>query len=292
MNEDDKHSLNSVFDLSDPDALLLGNRTPYVSHYAPQLLQPIPRAPGRAVLEISGVVPFAGVDVWHAYELSWLDAQGQPHVAVGRFVVPADSPRLIESKSLKLYLNSLNLTEFADLKVLLETLSRDLSAACGSTVDVEVQPLGTLDEAGWSLGKPGGKCLDELTVRCDARDPAQASSQLRTAERGETVSERWFTHCFRSCCPVTGQPDWATVVVSYRGAAIEPHSLLRYLAAYREHAGFHEHCVERIYVDIQRACQPDYLHVQAHFLRRGGIDINPLRSSNYQREIPCRLHRQ
>ncbi len=106
------------------------------------------------------------------------------------------------------------------------------------------------------------------------------------------VEEVLYSHLLRSLCPVTGQPDWATVWLHYRGAAVEHSSLLQYIIAYREHQEFHEQCVERMFCDIAQRCAPQFLHLQAFYTRRGGLDINPFRSTDaHARPLP-RLNRQ
>lgn len=265
----------------------LGKQIPAVSAYAPALLCAIPRAETRLAWLAPGAgLPFVGRDVWHAYEVSWLDQRGKPQVAVARFDVPCDSPCLIESKSLKLYLNSLNQSRFRSAGAVSELIARDLSAAAGAGVRVAL--CGVAEAALLQPGAAQGESLDGLDVAADVYLP---DAGLLTAA-GAAVSEQLYTELFRSLCPVTGQPDWATVVIGYRGPAIERAGLLRYLISFREHAGFHEQCVERIFVDVSARCRPESLSVRAHFLRRGGLDINPCRSSAPEVDCAMRLLRQ
>lgn len=257
----------------------LGKAVAYPDRYDPGLLVPLARADNRRKLGVSeDTLPFVGADVWNAYELSWLDAKGLPRVARGRFIFPCHSPSLIESKSLKLYLNSLNQHVFVDLGAVVACIRKDLSDAAGASVDVMVQPFGGMQEI---LDVPGGIHLDAQDVECDRYEVD--ASLLRNAGEGEgfeaLVDEVLYTDLFRSRCPMTGQPDWATVTVCYQGAQIDHASLLRYLVSYRLHHDYHENCVERIYCDITARCHPQSLSVEANFLRRGGLDICPVRAS-------------
>jgi len=258
----------------------LGQQVAYPEAYDPGQLLPIPRTENRMHLGIGSELPFTGADVWNAFELSWLDQRGLPQVARGRFIFPCTSPNIIESKSLKLYLNSLNQHRFADRDAAIATIQADLSQAAGADVQVMVQPFKGLQEL---LETPDGTCLDTLDIGCERFEvaaellrPALASNALGAAEVEEVV----FTDLFRSLCPVTGQPDWATVVICYQGTPIDHAALLRYLVSFREHRDYHENCVERIYCDLMQRCQPQSLSVEANFLRRGGLDINPVRASS------------
>ncbi|MDR2189514.1 MAG: NADPH-dependent 7-cyano-7-deazaguanine reductase QueF [Azonexus sp.] len=273
---------------TDPSVLSpLGKATGYRAVYAPELLYPIPRQPKRDELGIDGAaLPFVGEDRWNLYELSWLNPKGKPVVAIGELRVAADSPNLIESKSLKLYLNSLNQTSFADTAAVVATLAADLSAAAGAPVAVDLQ---TLDQQpGASIGYPQGILLDTLDIACAAYQPAP---HVLTARDGPLVEETLYSHLLKSNCLVTGQPDWAMIVIRYRGRPIDRAGLLRYIVSFRQHNEFHEQCVERIFCDIQRQCRPEALAVHARYTRRGGLDINPFRSSggfaapDQQREI-------
>jgi 7-cyano-7-deazaguanine reductase len=253
----------------------LGKATEYQSHYAPELLYPIPRQLKRSELGIAdGAQPFVGEDLWNAYELSWLNPKGKPVVAVGTFRVPADSPNLIESKSFKLYLNSFNQSTFADVETVSQTLERDLSAAAGKPLGVTLEPLADRPQA--VIAIPEGICLDDLDIACDRYQPAP---ELLTTQAGEVVEETLFSHLLKSNCLVTGQPDWAMVVIRYRGRPIDRAGLLRYIVSFRNHNEFHEQCVERIFTDIQKHCAPEALAVHARYTRRGGLDINPFRST-------------
>ena len=252
----------------------LGKPTAYRETYAPELLFPIERQLKRDELGITASdLPFAGEDLWNAYEISWLDPRGKPVVALGEFRVPADSPRLIESKSLKLYLNSLNQSAFTDLPSVQATIAADLSVAAGSPVAVRLQSLSDAPER--RFARPAGILLDTLEIDIDRYQPAP---ELLCAADGGEVEETLYSHLLKSNCLVTGQPDWGMVVVRYAGPAIDRAALLRYIVSFRQHNEFHEQCVERIFTDIRRQCRPRRLAVWARYTRRGGLDINPFRT--------------
>ena len=261
----------------DPSLLSpLGKSTEYRSEYAPELLYPIPRQIKRDELGIRAeALPFTGEDLWNGYELSWLNPKGKPVVAVAQFYIPADSPNLIESKSFKLYLNSLNQSVFADSDTVAATLTRDLSQAAGKPVRVTLQTLGKHAQA--EIGIPDGILLDELDIDCQHYQPAP--TLLQANPQAAEIEETLYSHLLKSNCLVTGQPDWAMVVIRYRGHPIDHAGLLRYLVSFRNHNEFHEQCVERIYTDLQRQCAPAALAVHARYTRRGGLDINPFRTS-------------
>ncbi len=269
-----------------PGDMLLGKQVAVVDHYSPELLYPIPRQTAREELGLGESLPFYGCDLWHAYELSWLDANGKPQARVGRFFVPAESPNLVESKSFKLYLNSLNNTRFASDDEVSALLAGDLECALGSAPRIELLPIRNAEFAG---REPGGACLDELQLTCSGQerpDPALLAC-------GDSiVEETLYSHLLRSLCPVTGQPDWATLWLRYRGRAVDHASLLRYIVAFRRHQDFHEQCVERMFVDLSAVLQPEFLEIQAFYTRRGGLDINPYRSSDPRGRPQPRMDRQ
>ena len=250
---------------------------------------PIPRAPKWAELGLTAeTLPYRGVDLWNCYELSWLLPSGKPVVAIGEFEIPADSPSIIESKSFKLYLNSLNQSVFESREALAEVMSSDLSAAAGKPVKVRLR---TLDEvAAEGVATLPGRCVDDLDVTIEHYDHPQPG--LLACDAGHMVEESLHSHLLKSNCPVTGQPDWGSVVVEYRGAALQAESLLAYLVSFRQHADFHEQCVERIFLDLQRLLQPEKLTVYARYVRRGGLDINPYRSTGAMVVDNRRLVRQ
>ena len=251
----------------------LGRASPIPDHYDPRQLFAVERAEGRASLGLGAALPFSGHDAWTAWELAWLDAGGRPQVAIGRFDVPATSPRIVESKSMKLYLASLNHERIESREAYAAIVARDLSAAVGAEVRVAL----ALPPAFGGLAREpaDGASIDAAPLAAipDEPDPSRLAT---TAWDGD---ETLHTSLFRSVCPITGQPDYASVILRYRGPRIERGGLLAYLAGYRRHAGFHEHCVERIFVDVLAACRPNKLAVEARFTRRGGLDINPFRTS-------------
>jgi 7-cyano-7-deazaguanine reductase len=257
----------------------LGRQTDYVSIYAPQLLFPIPRAESRKLLGIGEVLPFYGVDIWTGYELSWLDTVGKPIVAIAEFFIPCTSEFIVESKSFKLYLNSFNQTRFDSASDVETLIVKDLSAITNAEVWVSLTPLTSSIRATHYLAgivEVDGYLLDDLEVAIDTYHPAP---ELLATEAG-VVDECLVSHLLKTNCPVTGQPDWASIVIRYQGSKIQHESVLRYIISFREHQDFHEHCVERIFSDIARVCKPEALTVYARYTRRGGLDINPFRSSN------------
>ncbi|MGM0521871.1 MAG: NADPH-dependent 7-cyano-7-deazaguanine reductase QueF [Pseudomonadota bacterium] len=265
----------------------LGRESAYPEHYDAGLLYPIARATNRVPLGIDDTrLPFIGADEWHAFEMSWLNAHGKPVVAVARFTLPAESPNLIESKSWKLYLNSFNQTRFASRDDVGQTLAHDLSRAAGESVGVEL--LGVDDDELTPKRLPG-KCLDELDISVDHYTPS--ASLLSVGE--DIVEETLYSHLLKSNCPVTGQPDWGSVLIRYKGPKIDHEGLLRYVISYRQHQDFHEHCVEHIFTDLMHHAKPDALLVLARYVRRGGLDISPWRATpGLASPHPLRLARQ
>ena len=264
--------------MNTPDQSPLGKSSAYQSQYAPELLFPIARQQKRDELGLfadAGTMPFFGVDIWNAYELSWLNMRGKPQVAIATITVPADSPNIVESKSFKLYLNSFNQTRLAGPEALLALLRDDLSDGFGAPVHVTL----TSPEAfgAIKMGELDGVMLDRLDVEIDGYSP---SPELLSAdnENGQ-VEETLVSHLLKSNCLVTGQPDWGTVQIRYVGPQIDQEGLLKYLIGFREHNEFHEQCVERIFVDVLRQCKPTKLAVYARYTRRGGLDINPWRAN-------------
>jgi len=274
--------------MADPhgQGMLLGRQTPVIDSYAPHLLYPIPRAGGREHIGCSQSQPFTGSDLWHAYEISWLDSQGTPVVRVGRVTVPASSANMVESKSFKLYLNSLNNTVFDSDATVATVIRGDIARVVGAEVKLELLAVEDASLAGVALS---GNCLDSLAVTAPVGEPCADMLELQA---GTIVEERLYTHLLRSLCPVTGQPDWASVWLHYRGTALQHESLLRYIIAYRRHQEFHEQCVERMFCDIHRRIEPQFLHIQAFYTRRGGLDINPFRSTDPAAQPLPRLNRQ
>ncbi|MBV1776647.1 NADPH-dependent 7-cyano-7-deazaguanine reductase QueF [Burkholderiaceae bacterium DAT-1] len=258
-----------------PEHSPLGKTSTYVTEYDPALLFPIPRKVKRDEIGVPSVPPFFGSDFWNGYELSWLNLRGKPVVAIAAFVVPADTPNIIESKSFKLYLNSFNQTRITSIEELQTRLETDLSAAAGGRVGVHLYPVESFAQQ--RLQELEGYCIDNLDIEVDhyQLDPAI----LRLTGDEDEIEETLVSHLLKSNCLVTGQPDWASVQIRYRGRAIDRESLLRYLISFRQHNEFHEQCVERIFMDLQRYCDPRALSVYARYTRRGGLDINPFRTN-------------
>ncbi|GGY35424.1 NADPH-dependent 7-cyano-7-deazaguanine reductase [Bacterioplanes sanyensis] len=263
----------------------LGQASEYKDQYDPSLLYPIERQESwQSLGQSRDQAGFYGVDIWNAYEMSWLNERGKPIVAMAEFRIPATTAYLVESKSFKLYLNSFNQTRFASRDEVQQRLQRDLSAAAGGDVGVTLL---AVDHA--FPPPPPALCIDELDIEVTQYQPDP--SLLRCAE-GQF--EGWLcSHLLKSNCPVTGQPDWGSVYIYYRGQRIDEASLLKYIISLRQHQDFHEQCVERTWLDLMRACQPQALTVYARYVRRGGLDINPLRSSEAEPQaLNFRLARQ
>ncbi len=254
----------------EPSASLLGRATPYPRRYDPDLLHPIARATGRAALPPSALQALQGTDFWTAFELSWLGPRGMPRVAVAEIAIPCASPNIVESKSLKLYLNSFNASRFADADAVRARIAADLSQAAGAPVAMAfgLPPFGQADAAA---------CIDDIGIDIASHGPPEAS--LLVADPDRVVEETLASALLKSNCPVTGQPDWADLAIRYRGPRIDRAGLLRYVVGFRDHAEFHEQCVERIFVDVLARCAPEWLSVEARYTRRGGLDINPWRAS-------------
>jgi 7-cyano-7-deazaguanine reductase len=301
-----------------PTAVPLGKDVSYPKGYDASLLFPMARLDARLTLDLTslpasattipGALPFKGFDLWNAYELSWLNAKGLPKVALLRLKVPCTSPHIVESKSLKLYLNSFNQTRFETVHHVFDLLRKDLAHAIGAEVDLEL--VGPDQFANETINEFAGVNLDKLDVEIDCYQPDAAILKLKddaskTAaasglvdiqpaanavvapdikdqakiEQRTSISESVFSRLLKSNCPVTDQPDWACIEIEYTGPAIDHASLLRYIVSYRMHNGFHEHCVEKIFVDILKQCAPTSLSVYARYTRRGGLDINPWRAT-------------
>jgi 7-cyano-7-deazaguanine reductase len=222
-------------------------------------------------------LPFVGVDIWNAFELSWLNQKGKPQIALAEFQIPADSPKMIESKSFKLYLNSLNNARFENENEVRERLVADLSAVAGSKITARIQANDVIAKKG--MQEMGGVLLDRLDIEIDPHIPADPNL-LGVNEDFGPIEQCLVSHLLKSNCPVTGQPDWASVQIRYQGRPILEEGLLRYLIGFRQLGEFHEHCVETIFSDIKRHCKPDKLSVYARYTRRGGLDINPFRTDH------------
>jgi 7-cyano-7-deazaguanine reductase len=271
----------------DPTQSQLGKASAYIDQYDASLLFPINRQPKRDEIGVTSTPIFFGADLWTAYELSWLNAKGKPQVALAHITLPADSPNIIESKSFKLYLNSFNNTclEGQDhgVQALHDLLAHDLSDAAGARVAVKIElfPLNMERDKRPVIAAFEGVPLDRLDIECSHYTPAP---QLLTTLDEPPIEETVYSDLLKSNCLVTGQPDWGSVHISYYGAPIEHAGLLQYIVSFRNHNEFHEQCVERLFMDIWTRCQPTRLTVYARYTRRGGLDINPYRTS-----FPCVL---
>lgn len=267
--------MSKYSDAKELAGLTLGKKTEYANQYDPSLLQPVPRSLNRNDLHLGDTLPFLGCDLWTLYELSWLNDNGLPQVAIGEVAIPATSANLIESKSFKLYLNSFNQTRFSTWAGVQARLQHDLSACAGETVHVEVKPLAAYTAQ--PIVTMQGDCIDDqdITITSYAFD----DTLLADATSDDVVEETLHSHLLKSNCLITNQPDWGSVEITYRGPKINREALLRYIVSFREHNEFHEQCVERIFTDITRYCHPEHLTVLARYTRRGGLDINPYRST-------------
>ncbi|MCK6416538.1 MAG: NADPH-dependent 7-cyano-7-deazaguanine reductase QueF [Giesbergeria sp.] len=267
-----------------PDQSPLGKASAYADQYDPSLLFPLARAPKRSEIGITGSVPFVGADLWTAFELSWLNERGKPQVALAHFTVPCETPNIVESKSFKLYLNSFNQTRFATAQDVQARLRADISEAVWrgaqhpGTVGVRLLLPEQFDQE--PVHELDGLNLDRLDIECHTYQPAP--ELLRAATGEAPVSEVLVSHLLKSNCLVTGQPDWGSVRIAYTGPQIDQERLLQYIVSFRNHNEFHEQCVERIYMDLWTRCQPIKLEVYARYTRRGGLDINPWRTSHPQ----------
>ncbi|GAC1529150.1 MAG: NADPH-dependent 7-cyano-7-deazaguanine reductase QueF [Ramlibacter sp.] len=268
--------------MNTPDQSLLGKPVAYRDQYDPTLLYPIARAVKRGELGIGAQPPFFGADLWTAYELSWLTPRGKPVVAIVHVTVPCETPNIVESKSLKLYINSFTNSRFASADEVLARLRVDLAEAAwrGATaqasIGVRLVPAEVFDRE--RIHELDGLSLDRLDIECTHYTPQP--SLLTAAIDEQPVNEVLVSNLLKSNCLVTGQPDWGSVQIRYAGPQIDQGGLLRYLVSLRNHNEFHEQCVERIFMDIRRQCRPTQLSVYARYTRRGGLDINPFRTSH------------
>jgi 7-cyano-7-deazaguanine reductase len=268
--------------LMTPEQSQLGKPAPYVDHYDASLLFPISRLPKRVELGLHGAVPFFGADLWSAFELSWLTPRGKPQVAIAHITVPCETPNIVESKSFKLYLNSFTNTRFASAEDVRNHIRADVSEAvwrgAPSQSSVGVRILMPDQFASEPVQELAGLSLDRLDIECTQYTPAP---ELLTAAFDEQpVEEILASNLLKSNCLVTGQPDWGSVQIHYSGPQIDQGGLLRYIVSFRNHNEFHEQCVERIFMDIRTRCKPVKLAVYARYTRRGGLDINPFRTSH------------
>jgi 7-cyano-7-deazaguanine reductase len=280
--------------MNTPEQSKLGQKSAYVDHYDASLLFPIPRAGKRQEIGIEGEPTFFGADLWTAFELSWLNLRGKPQVAIAHIIVPCNSINIIESKSFKLYLNSFNSTAFSDASAVALCIRNDLNAAIWQQAGLVIGISPVHSSVGVKILLPelfdrepvhelDGLNLDRMDIDCTQYTPAP---QLLSAAFDEApVSEVFTSNLLKSNCLVTGQPDWASIRISYEGQQINQAGLLQYLISFRNHNEFHEQCVERIFMDMWVQCKPIKLSVYARYTRRGGLDINPFRTS-YPQVLP------
>jgi 7-cyano-7-deazaguanine reductase len=266
----------------------LGKDSEYITSYDPKVLDFIPRKDSRNKLthNVFNDKSIYGFDIWNAYEFSWLDSRGSPENAVLRIIVPFNSTNICESKSLKIYLGGFAFEKISSIQTLVETIQNDLSKGTNSVVEIQAlkidsQELIPVPTKGYDID------LHEL------KNPTFEYNNSLLKTGSEHREELLFTNSFRSLCPVTAQPDWATVSVMYKGQEILPEDLRKYLVSFRNHQGFHESCCEIIFEDILTICKPEELGVMCCFTRRGGIDISPIRSNSHTNRLKfCRTVRQ
>ena len=258
----------------------LGKETQYQNQYDPTLLFPIDRASARSG-EVPKAFEFFGNDAWTAYELSWLNLSGKPVVAVARFKFPCNSKYVIESKSFKLYLNSLIQSKFASKFDVIDRLASDLSRCCGEAITIDIYDFKEYEEA-FKIREPAGTCIDSLDIEVTQYEPSKSLIEFDSTTQ---ISELLYSHLLKTNCPVTNQPDWASVYIDYSGPKISMDSLLRYIISYRLHQDFHEVCVEKIFYDLYTVVNPSKLTVFAKYTRRGGLDISPCRSTELEPEL-------
>lgn len=251
----------------------LGQPTHYTNTYTPTLLYPVPRTLGRNAIPLIGAPPFHGVDIWNGSELSWLNPKGKPEIAMAEFHFPADTPYIVESKSLKLYLNSFSQTHFDSLKQVEQVIQQDLNRIVGGEIKISLFPAAQFPLK-TQMDFPGTS-LDSLDLEIDCYQPTPSFLQIEA----ESVEESVYSHLLKSNCLATGQPDWGSLWIHYKGKKIDHTGLLKYIISFRNHSGFAEHCVEQIFMDLLNYCSPTLLTVYARYTKRGGLDINPFRSN-------------
>lgn len=273
-----------------PEQSELGKKSAYTPNYNPDLLFPIPRKSKRDEIGVPDELPFFGFDLWNHYEVSWLNEKGKPVVALAEIIYGCETPCIIESKSMKLYFNSFNNTKFKDEHTVQAIIKKDITNNIGADATVNIIPLSNLCHNKTAFSELHGKCLDDLDIECNLF--TVEPSLLKSEE--EWVEESLYSHLLKSNCLVTNQPDWGSVQITYKGNKINHENLLRYIVSFRNHNEFHEQCIERIFMDIIKHCQPAELTVYGRYTRRGGLDINPYRSTKnvMPNEINTRLIRQ
>ncbi len=266
--------------------MVLGKAVDPQNEYSPDLLHRISREKARQDILSSMTLPFVGEDLWHAYELSWISKSGKPAVYAGHFTIPCDSPFIVESKSLKLYLNSINTMVFDNSEAARTTIATDLSNSCDATVEVTLYQL---DDSILAGGILEGDSIDHCFLK---RHQSDSLNEMLCPDSDEKVTESLYSHHLRSVCPVTQQPDWGSLLIQYKGNQIDRSGLLTYICSIRNLEGFHEHCIEKIFLDLHSACEPEELSVRGLYNRRGGLNISPWRSTHFARGPVFRINRQ
>lgn len=275
---------------------ILGQSTSYPKTYAPDMLYPIPRALGRAKLALPADALSIGMDWWQVFEMSWLNLHGISQVAMARLAIPATSDYIVESKSLKLYFNSLNFTEFDNQQAVKAAVEKDLSACLKTDVTIEIFEVNIANSL--PISAPQGDCIDNALDSSDKKiaivsDVDPSSLTVANQVASDSQLQILHSHLLRSNCPVTNQPDWGTLEIQIDSQPIDRAGLLEYILSFRQHNGFHEQCVEQIFSDLTQVFAPKTLMVRAWYTRRGGIDINPCRVSDISLlPPPSRLNRQ
>lgn len=251
----------------------LGKKTEYIQTYSPQLLFPVPRKLARDKIPLSEALPFQGVDIWNGFELSWLNPKGKPEIAMAEFQFPCETLNVVESKSFKLYLNSFNQTHFESFDQMEKMIYRDLVQVVQGEIHIRLIPVSEFHLL--KINDFTGTCLDLLDIETDTYRVNANFLTTKDTYREETL----YSHLLKSNCMATGQPDWGSILIRYKGDKIDHEGLLKYIISYRNHVGFAEHCVEQIYCDILNRCRPKHLTVYGRYTKRGGLDINPFRSN-------------
>lgn len=261
--------------ISTPGQSELGKKSEYDSHYNPDKLFPISRKVKRDEIGVPDALPFHGLDLWNHYEVSWLNQKGKPIVALAEIIYDCETPNIIESKSMKLYFNSFNNYQFENESIVKQTIENDIAERVGGAVTVSLFAL-PLNDGAIQFANLSGTCLDNLDIECKTYEID--TSYLKTEEN--EIEEVLVSNLLKSNCLVTNQPDWGSVQITYKGKKINHEGLLKYIISFRNHNEFHEQCIERIFMDIMKHCQPEHLTVYGRYTRRGGLDINPLRSTS------------
>lgn len=251
----------------------LGKKIEYVRTYSPHLLFPVSRSLARDKIPLKHALPFHGVDIWNGFELSWLNPKGKPEIAIAEFQFPCETPNVVESKSLKLYLNSFNQTHCGSIKEVEATIEKDLTEVIQGEIKVRLIPVSDFHQI--KINDFTGICLDHLDIETDTYQVNANFLTTKDTYREETL----YSHLLKSDCMATRQPDWGSILIRYKGEKIDHEGLLKYIISYRNHVGFAEHCVEQIYCDILKRCGPQSLTVYGRYTKRGGLDINPFRSN-------------